>query len=460
MTARLAAFFALQQLAGSRAWAAYRTFRRMERWSAGELAAWQAARLRDLLAHATRAIPFYRETLGANATGASLQDFPILRKEDLASRFTALMQPDLRAEYEGRRARARYSWVEVTSGGTTGIPTTVLHDPAFRDAGRAARLYAMDLAGFPFGTPHYRIWGSMHDIQRTQASAAQRVMAALSGEVLLNAFRMEDDRVEAHLRAMHTGAPAHAIAWVDAVEQMARFARARGLPVRPLKTIMTTGGTLTDDTRALLRGTFGARIHNKYGSRDAGEIACECEAGSLHVFAPIATIEVVDEANRPLPPGERGRLLVTSLANRSFPIVRFDIGDTAALLDDPCPCGRSFPRLGRLEGRQVDFLTSVTGGFVSPVFIRHTIGVVHGPRLIRRFQLVQEAAGRYDLAIQPEAGAPREALEALREPLLRDLREALGRDAAIALRFVERIEEADSGKFRYTINRTLQSDTY
>ena len=443
-------FFALQRMIGSRAGVAYRQLLAMEQWSASRLHEWQDQQLSSLLLHAASQVPFYRNDSDLG-TPPQRSRFPIITKTELSGRYRDLMSDDMQRRYASGPARG-YDWLEVTSGGTTGVPTTVIHDADFRDKDRASRAYEQYLCGFPFGTPHIRLWGSMHDIQNTKASGKARVMSALSGEILLNAFQMEDERLRDYLRIINESGVDYMLAYVDGVHQLARFVERHGLTVRPMKAIMTTGGTLTEDVRADLVRIFGARVHNKYGSRDAGELGCECEHGGLHIL-PHILVEVVDEHDRVLPPGEIGRVLITFIGNRSFPLIRFDITDRAALADGPCPCGRPFPRLQRLEGRATDFLFSTTGGFVSPVYIRHIVGVVHGHGKIRRFQFVQDDADRYTLAIEPERGVGAADLEPLRAPLLKDLKAVLGERASIDWSVADRIPETSSGKFRYIINR-------
>jgi len=448
--AREKIFFGLQRILGSNAGAAYRRLHQQETWSPERFQDWQQQQFNSLARHAIEHCAFYRERFDASSN-VSLTNFPIISKAEMTSQFTNLMTDDLREEYKRGPARG-YSWLKVTSGGTTGLPTTVIHDADFRDKDRAARLYALHLGGFPFGTPHFRLWGSMNDIQRTTASLQQRVISALANETLLNAFQMDDHRLDEYIRMINESHIDHILAYVDAIHHIAQYAKRKGIRMRPLKSIMTTGGTLTDDVRAELHACFGARIHNKYGSRDAGEIGCDCEHGNMHVL-PHMILETVDENGRSLPAGETGRVLVTFLGNMSFPLIRYDITDMAARSDEQCACGRPFPVLKRLEGRSTDFLFSTQGGFVSPVYIRHLIGVVYGPQIIRRFQLVQESAAAYTLTLQPESGvAPRE-LENLRTPILHDLRSVLGNDATIEFLVSDMIPETSSGKFRYIINR-------
>ena len=446
-------FFALQRALGSHAQAAYRQLLDQETWPRDRFAAWQDAEFQHLAAAAVQDVPFYRERV-APGTHHDLAAFPIITKSELAGNFTALMSDAMRTDYERGPARG-YTWVKVTSGGTTGLPTTVIHDADFRDKDRAARLYELHLAGFPFGTPHVRLWGSMHDIQRTRASLQQRVIATLANETLLNAFMMEDAHLRAYLDLLHRSRVQHLLTYADAGYQLARFAWRHGIAVRPLTSIMATGGTLTDAMRTTMAEVFRCRVHNKYGSRDAGELACDCDHGSLHVL-PHLIIEIVDEQGRPCPPGVTGRVLVTFLGNPSFPLIRFDITDRAAASAAPCACGRPFPVLERLEGRAVDFLVSTRGGFVSPTYIRHLVGVVHGSEKVRRFQLVQEGPASFTLALQPETGVAADTVATLSDPIRRDLLPVLGDDAHITVSVVDRIAETGTGKFQYVINRHVR----
>jgi phenylacetate-CoA ligase len=451
--ARETIFFALQRMLGSNAGAAYRFVLQQASWSTERFQEWQQQQFNSLARHAIEHCAFYRDRFDASKSVA-LTNFPIISKNDMTSQFMNLMTDELRKEYQQGPARG-YSWLKVTSGGTTGLPTTVIHDADFRDKDRAARCYALHLGGFPFGTPHFRLWGSMNDIQRTKSSFQQRVISSLANETLLNAFQMDDRRLDAYIHMINESKIDHILAYVDAAHHIAQYAKRTGINMRPLKSVMTTGGTLTDDVRAKLRTCFGARIHNKYGSRDAGEIGCDCEHGNMHVL-PHIKLETVDENGKTLPAGETGRVLITFLGNLSFPLIRYDITDMAARSDEPCACGRPFPVLKRLEGRSTDFLFSTQGGYVSPVYIRHLIGVVYGPQIIRRFQLVQESAVAYTLTLQPESGVSPRELENLRTPILHDLHRVLGSDASIEVLISDLIPETSGGKFRYIINRYVR----
>ncbi len=94
-----------------------------------------------------------------------------------------------------------------------------------------------------------------------------------------------------------------------------------------------------------------------YGSVDAGPIGYQCPecTGAIHhLYNTLHILEIVAfDGDTPVSPGEAGRVILTSLQRSGQEITRYDIGDTARLLSEPCPCGRSAPRF-ELLGRHGD----------------------------------------------------------------------------------------------------------
>ncbi len=75
----------------------------------------------------------------------------------------------------------------------------------------------------------------------------------------------------------------------------------------------------------------------------------QCQGG--HFNPRLAVVEILDEAGRPVPDGATGEVVVTPLGVEGMPLLRFRTGDLAALHTQPCPCGRTTPRLGPVVGR-------------------------------------------------------------------------------------------------------------
>ena len=137
----------------------------------------------------------------------------------------------------------------------------------------------------------------------------------------------------------------HAAALADAASED----RARNLG---LEIIFSTAETVLPRVRKLVRERFGAKLVAIYSCQETGYIAIECPvSGQYHVLVDNALVEIVEEDGSPTPPGEVGRVLVTSLYNYATPFIRYAIGDVATASATPCACGRTLPVIPQIEGR-------------------------------------------------------------------------------------------------------------
>ncbi len=133
-----------------------------------------------------------------------------------------------------------------------------------------------------------------------------------------------------------------------------------------LEVAVTAGEMLTDASRRSLEEDYGVLVRQFLATADVGGIAYECaEKNGMH-FADHRIIEIVDpETGKQLGPGQIGEVVVTLLENPVYPLIRFGTGDLSYYEEQPCPCGRTSPRLMKLVGR-VDQVTKVRGMFVHP----------------------------------------------------------------------------------------------
>lgn len=154
--------------------------------------------------------------------------------------------------------------------------------------------------------------------------------------------------------------------------------------------IWSGGEYLADGVRARIETAFGSRLINEYGASECLSIAYSCDAGTLHLNADWVILEAVDRDYRPVQPGEPSHtVLLTNLANRIQPIIRYDLGDSITLGVGRCACGSALPSL-TVEGRHDDMLAlrSSNGSRVrlSPLALTT---VVEEVLACRRFQIVQ-----------------------------------------------------------------------
>lgn len=440
--------FQLHRLIGSDLEGHYREFVRLSEGTPEQVRKIRDERLERLLKHAAHRVPFYRRRVNP---GDPLDRFPILTKNDLTVFFQQLKSPSIAWESRHRRSGHGYSWTEVRSGGTTGIPVTVIHGREFRDWGRASRLFSKYLCGFPYGTPYYYLWGSMADLKDQSESFIKRLDQSLSGMIPMNAFRLDAESMSRYLQKMVLQPRPHLMAYVDAAESLVRWAWRQNLPLPRFQSVMACAGTVLESSRRVLTNAFGGKVHNKYGSRECSDMVCENSAGELLVYANHVLLEVVDDRGQAVAEGQSGRILVTLLGNLSFPLIRYEIGDMAI---QGRPHGRTtpFPTLKAIEGRISDFITSTRGDYVSPLIICHLVGVVHNQTGLERYQLIQIQGGIYELRVKFDSvmGAP--ALKALEDGLAKDLVPLLGPGAVFRVKRVDDFQTGPSGKFRHVIN--------
>lgn len=132
-----------------------------------------------------------------------------------------------------------------------------------------------------------------------------------------------------------------------------------------LKTAFVAAEMLPESLRDSIESELGIIIRQSYGTADIGCLGYECiEKNGMH-FPDDCLVEIVDpQTGKQLGPGEVGEVVGTCF-NKVYPLIRFGTGDLSYYSDEPCPCGRTTPRLIKIVGR-VDQVTKVKGMFIHP----------------------------------------------------------------------------------------------
>lgn len=159
---------------------------------------------------------------------------------------------------------------------------------------------------------------------------------------------------------------------------------------------MTGGEKLNDNVREHLSNIFGCYVQTNYSCTEGGTMACECTAHHFHINDDWVILEAVDENNEPVPFGtQSAKVLLTNLANRICPIIRFEITDRIVMHNEVCECGSTRPWL-TVEGRTDDILCFENGVRIAPLLLYAVLKEVHG---IERFQLIQQEDDRLELRL-------------------------------------------------------------
>ncbi len=152
-------------------------------------------------------------------------------------------------------------------------------------------------------------------------------------------------------------------------------------PPKSLRLVILVGEGLGEDERLRLEKYLGVTTRLGYGITEAvgSGMGYECEKREgYHLAVDYFLPEIIDpETGNPLPPGELGELVITTLAVKANPLIRFRTGDLTRFLPSPCSCGRTTPRIDRIKG-QVDGRVSIRGIKISLRYIEALLQETYG----------------------------------------------------------------------------------
>lgn len=354
-------------------WDAWRTARKGKE----RIAQRQQGRLQELVTYARTQSRYYAQLYrNVPEQVTDLTQLPVMTKAELMSHFDewvtdpAITKHNAEAflsnpELIGHDYHDRY--VLCTTSGSTGIPAILVHDhgalavynvlgyirslPVFLSSLRnlgallrgKARLAAIFVTGGHF------LGNTMSARRRKKMpwrAKTQRLFSALTPITEL-------------IRELNAFQPVIVGGYPSVLEVLAKEQDAGRLHIHPVL-INAAGETLTDVVRQHIAAAFRCSVGNYYGSSEAVGLTFECKHQQLHVNSDWYILEPVDEHDQPVPPGQLSQsVLVTNLANRVQPIIRYKMGDCVTISPDTCLCGSPFPVI-HVIGRTDEILSLPT----------------------------------------------------------------------------------------------------
>jgi phenylacetate-CoA ligase len=428
-----------ERLKGKRTFQWLRTLERTQWLSLEELRAFQLERLRHHLRFAYDHVPYYRRLLDEHGLPphrvTTLEDFsgiPPLTRQAVRDHFDALQaRPQL-----GRLQR-------IATGGSTGVPVTVLVDMERMGFGEAARLRSHRWFGPEPGAREVVLWGS--PVELTRQDRVRNFRDHLINSRLLSAFDLSERALTEYGAFIRRYRPQKMFGYASAFYLLASYLEAtRWRAPGTLRAIFTTAEPLFDFQRKKIECVFECPTATEYGSRDGGMAANECPKGGLHIPIEGMHVEILGDHG-----GGIGEIVVTILDSFAFPIIRYRTGDLGSLSQAPCPCGRNLPCLKSVEGRLTDFIVTPDGRCL------HALAVIYPLREtphVREFQFVQETADHVTVTLVPDLGFSHDNEREVRSQLAA----RLGPRVRIEIERVAEIERSPSGKFRYVVSNVAR----
>ena len=413
--------------------------------SPGQLQALQLANLKEFLADIGNSVPYYRELFAKlDFDPAAVTQIQDLQKLPLTGK------PEIRAHTEQLKADDAIGLARFNTGGSSGEPLIfyigskrVSHDVAAK--WRATRWWNVDI-----GDPEIVVWGS--PIELGAQDRVRQVRDKLFRTQLLPAFEMSAEKLDGFVATICDVKPKMLFGYPSALAHIAEHAEKRGVALDGLgiRVAFVTSERLYNHQREKIEQVFGCPVANGYGGRDAGFIAHQCPAGSMHITSEDIVVEIVDNDGKVLPVGETGEIVVTHLATRDFPFVRYRTGDVGALSNEQCSCGRGLPVLKEIQGRSTDFVVAQNGTVIHGLALIYILRDLPG---IAAFKVIQENLRLVRIELVKGEGY----MEANEQAITEVFHSRLGAMVSVEFEYCDEIKPEKSGKFRYVISKVTES---
>ncbi len=386
----------------------------------------QQARLGRLVEFARERSPYYRRAYRGLPSGVSdPRAIPSVSKRELMSNFDDwVTDPSITLsgvrDFISDPTRAGHpfpgGYYAMTTSGSTGEPALIIHDAhswlmmsllgRLRMAARFERreLLAMGERGVRMATlfatgRHYggEVFTAKLVLEHPWLASRMRALSVL-------------DRNEKLVEKLNLFQPATLAGYPSALALMAGEQAAGRLRITPVLA-RTAGENLTEEIRSNISGSLGCRVIDSYASSEAPALGTECQYHWQHINTDWHVFEPVEDDYSPTPPGKlSATVLITNLANRVQPFIRYDLGDRVMAKPDPCPCGSPFPAV-RVMGRATSLLGFATANGtrvqVIPLGLDTVIERVPG---LHRFQVIHTGPSSMRLRIEPNSWADTEVV--------------------------------------------------
>ena len=395
-------------------------------------------KLSKALAWATKEVPYYRDL----ALGSNLTHYPVLDKKQIWNSFDELQARE-------RPAGGAY---QISSGGSTGHRVHVLVDRSERTA-RLASTWRGDCFPGQSGEPPILPWsGTMYFWGASFLSKGswQRVSKPLAAWIfnrhVLTSYTLTPELVQRYHAALIHRNPQRIIGYASLLRRYAELATELKLKPPRVRKVIASAEQLDPDAAMTIMNYFQAPLRQRYGCREAGDIAHQCEYGNWHLHSDHIYPEVLRADGTIASQGE-GRLLLTKLNNRVMPLVRYDIEDLVYLGGKPCPCGRALPVMSKLSGRVAAQLSCPDGRRVSSLAVAESLRNIP----VREFRLIQEDEHHCRWLLLPAAGLTPDLVDKAHAKLDR----LIGGGLSVQVELVDEIPPLPSGKRMSIICRLL-----
>lgn len=411
-----------------------------QKWSQSDIEAFQIAAFRDLVAHASQHVPYYRRIFNEHSVVASdistyehIRQVPLLDKQTLRDH-----REELKAENHSES-----SFQYHTTGGSTAHPVGLYWE--------AARTVPMEKAFMQrqFGWVGYNFAkDKVANIRGIRPKKGKPYEVVAGRELRMSSYLMTPEQMDIYVDAIRKFAPPVIQAYPSSALILANHLRENNVVLPSIKLVLCGSEQLFDWQRRVIEEGFRAPLHTWYGQSEYVAFASECEDSSEYHFHPeYGLAEIIRPDGSAAGPGEKGEIIGTSFLNNAFPLIRYRTEDIATVSpQESCSCGRPYLRVSRIDGRIQEMIVGRQGNLVSMTAIN-----MHDDTFdsLRQFQFYQDAPGKLSLHIVPNSSY--NSLE--HDKIMHAITDKLGDPFDLTIKVVDQVEYSSRGKTRFLVQK-------
>jgi len=274
----------------------------------------------------------------------------------------------------------------------------------------------------------------------------ERIKDWMSHRYRFPIFDLSDSKLESFLKVFRRKKFSYINGYTSSIVLFAKFLKSKNIVLTELcptlKYCVVTSEMLFEGDKKLLESSLGVRVINEYGAAELDLIAFTNKKGEFIVNSETLFVEILDDDDKPLPYGEAGRIVITSLYNKAHPLIRYDVGDLGILSENST---YKTPILKQLIGRTSDIAKLPSGKTVPGLtFYYITKSVIENDGNVKEFVVEQTAIDLFTISYVSERALAEKESNSIKDSLDTYLEKGLH----LKLVRVSKIDRSKSGKLK------------
>jgi len=408
-----------------------------------KLKALQFRKLKELLIHSQKNIPFYSKRFAdAGFDPAKMQAIedikaiPLLSKEEIRQNLEEMQWKD------SPGGLTRYN-----TGGSSGKPLVFYFDRRRQAYDAAARALTHQWWDIDVGDKELYLWGSPLEI--TKQDKIKDFRDKITNDLLISAFEISEQQIPDIAGKLKKFQPKCVFGYPSTIALFCEMAGKAGYDLKNegVKVVFSTAEVLYETQRKSIGQFFGdIPVVDCYGSREGGFVCHECREGKYHVIDSNYIIEYLKDG-KDVGTGEEGEIVLTHLDAWGMPFIRYRTGDVAQPGKQGCACGRTWSIIQNIQGRTTDFIVTPDGRWQHALSVIYVVRDIEG---VDEFKILQHKVDDVEVLLKihenlyPEDGEQR---------IIKGIKKRMGDSVNVRVTMADSIPRDASGKFRYVVSK-------